>query len=81
MQAQDRTDWRQRALCAESDPEIFFAEPTDNHGRGSEAQRICSRCPVQVECGLDALSRDERYGVWGGMSTKKRRQLRRRAAA
>ncbi len=59
------------------DPEIFFPE---KGGSSREAKRICSECPVRIECLNYALRRDERYGVWGGMSERERRRLKRMAS-
>ena len=48
--------------------------------RPREAKRICADCPVRIECLNYALRRDERYGVWGGMSERERRRLKRMAS-
>ena len=69
--------WQERGLCSQTDPEAFFPEL----GRSAqEAQRICGRCEVKAECLEYALSHDERFGVWGGLSEEQRRKLKRRAA-
>src|SRR2546429_7350062 len=69
--------WQERARCREHDPEVFFPE---KGGSSREAKRICSECPVRIECLNYALRRDERYGVWGGMSERERRRLKRMAS-
>jgi WhiB family redox-sensing transcriptional regulator len=56
---------------------VFFPE---KGGSSREAKRICSECPVRIECLNYALRRDERYGVWGGMSERERRRLKRMAS-
>src|SRR4029453_15209649 len=43
-------------------------------------QGDCSDSPVRIECLNYALRRDERYGVWGGMSERERRRLKRMAS-
>ena len=59
------------ALCAETDPELFFPEP----GAGSwSAKRVCRACLAQPECLAWAIKHDETFGVWGGMSTRERRR-------
>jgi WhiB family redox-sensing transcriptional regulator len=63
-------------LCAQSDPEAFFPE---KGGSAREVKRICSRCEVKSECLEYALKHDERYGIWGGLSERERRPLRRGA--
>ena len=72
----DELDWQERALCAQTDPEAFFPE---KGGSTREAKRICSRCEVRAECLEYALAHDERFGIWGGLSERERRRLKRRA--
>jgi WhiB family redox-sensing transcriptional regulator len=68
--------WQEEALCAQTDPEAFFPE---KGGSTREAKRVCSRCDVRSECLEAALARDERFGIWGGLSERERRRLKRRA--
>ncbi len=68
--------WHDRALCAQTDPELFFPE---QGGSTREAKQICTTCEVRSECLEYALSRDERFGIWGGLSERERRRLNRRA--
>jgi WhiB family redox-sensing transcriptional regulator len=70
----DEQDWQERALCAQTDPEAFFPE---KGGSTREAKRICSGCEVRAECLDYALAHDERFGIWGGLSERERRRLRR----
>ncbi|KOG14642.1 hypothetical protein ADK36_31115 [Streptomyces viridochromogenes] len=44
-----------------------------------EAKAVCRRCPLIESCLQGALDRNE-SGVWGGLSEKERRSLKRRAA-
>ena len=67
--------WQERALCAQTDPEAFFPE---KGGSTREAKRICQGCEVRAECLEYALANDERYGIWGGLSERERRKLKRR---
>ncbi|MCW2508093.1 MAG: Transcription factor WhiB [Modestobacter sp.] len=67
--------WQERALCAETDPEAFFPE---KGGSTREAKKICTGCEVRAECLDYALANDERFGIWGGLSERERRRLRRR---
>jgi WhiB family redox-sensing transcriptional regulator len=87
--------WRDRALCAETDPEAWFPE---KGGSTREAKTICNGlparpvsgnrpavparlpCPVRAECLQYALEHDERFGIWGGLSERERRQRKREAA-
>ena len=68
--------WQERALCAQTDPEAFFPE---KGGSTREAKRVCTSCDVRLECLEYALGNDERFGIWGGLSERERRRLRRRA--
>jgi WhiB family redox-sensing transcriptional regulator len=73
-------DWADLALCKETDPDAFFPE-SEKDGSAREAKRICARCPVRVDCLEYALANDERYGIWGGLSERERRALKRKEAA
>ena len=43
--------------------------------------RICTSCEVKAECLDYALDNDERFGIWGGLSERERRRLRRARSA
>lgn len=66
--------WQTDALCAQTDPEAFFPE---KGGSTREAKKICQRCSVRSECLEYALAHDERFGIWGGLSERERRRLKR----
>jgi WhiB family redox-sensing transcriptional regulator len=66
--------WQDRALCAQTDPEAFFPE---KGGSTREAKKICLGCEVRHECLDYALAHDERFGIWGGLSERERRRLKR----
>jgi WhiB family redox-sensing transcriptional regulator len=66
--------WQDRALCAQTDPEAFFPE---KGGSTREAKKICLGCEVRAECLDYALAHDERFGIWGGLSERERRRLKR----
>ncbi|WP_418276162.1 WhiB family transcriptional regulator [Isoptericola jiangsuensis] len=68
--------WQERALCAQTDPEAFFPE---KGGSTREAKKVCTSCEVRAECLDYALENDERFGIWGGLSERERRKLKRRA--
>ena len=68
--------WQEQALCAQTDPEAFFPE---KGGSTREAKRICIGCEVKGECLEYALGQDERFGIWGGLSERERRRLKRAA--
>ncbi|MGK7224071.1 WhiB family transcriptional regulator [Kocuria flava] len=66
--------WQTDALCAQTDPEAFFPE---KGGSTRDAKRVCEACPVQSACLDYAMSKDEKFGIWGGLSERERRRLRR----
>ncbi|MFL4476430.1 WhiB family transcriptional regulator [Paeniglutamicibacter sp. MACA_103] len=68
--------WQSEALCAQTDPEAFFPE---KGGSTRDAKRVCGACNVRSECLEYALTNDERFGIWGGLSERERRRLRKRA--
>lgn len=68
--------WQADALCAETDPDAFFPE---KGGSTRDAKRICASCEVRQQCLEYALQNDERFGIWGGLSERERRKLRKRA--
>lgn len=65
-------DWTSRALCAQTDPELFFP---DKGGSCLQAKKICRSCEAQAECLQYALDHHEEFGVWGGTSEQDRRPL------
>ncbi|MDY6055342.1 WhiB family transcriptional regulator [Micrococcus sp.] len=66
--------WQVDALCAQTDPEAFFPE---KGGSTRDAKRVCAACTVRAECLDYAMANDERFGIWGGLSERERRRLRR----
>lgn len=62
-----------QALCAQTDPEIFFPE---KGGSVRLAIDICNECEVRLECLEWALTNNEKYGIWGGMTAKDRERLK-----
>jgi WhiB family redox-sensing transcriptional regulator len=68
--------WQERSLCAQTDPEAFFPE---KGGSTREAKKVCRSCDVRSECLEYALAHDERFGIWGGLSERERRRLKKRA--
>lgn len=69
--------WQERANCLGVDPDLFFPE------RGAstrEAKAVCGSCEVRVECLEYALDHAEKFGIWGGLSERERRRLRRERA-
>jgi hypothetical protein len=70
--------WHIDALCAETDPEIFFPE---KGGSTRPAKAVCSQCVVRAECLDYALKTQQRFGIYGGVSERARRRLAAQAEA
>jgi WhiB family transcriptional regulator, redox-sensing transcriptional regulator len=72
----DTPDWRVDASCLSiADDGLWF--PETGSDRGITAKKVCSGCPVRVECLNDALRHGDEYGIRGGVSVHERRKLRR----
>ena len=67
-----RPKWMLDALCREYPGWSWF--PTAGQSSKNQTE-VCSRCSVRTECLTDALDRDERHGLWGGVDTKNRMRL------
>ncbi len=69
--------WQRQANCMGVDPDLFFPE------RGAstrEAKEVCRGCVVREDCLEYALENGEKFGIWGGMSERERRRIRRARA-
>ena len=69
--------WQDLANCLGVDPDLFFPE------RGAstkEAKEVCRGCIVRTQCLEYALVHSEKFGIWGGMSERERRRIRRQRA-
>lgn len=64
------------ALCAQTDPELFFPEKEDV-GKGLMAKKICQECSLIKECLSEALLGDVAEGIWGGTAPRDRHWMRR----
>jgi WhiB family transcriptional regulator, redox-sensing transcriptional regulator len=75
----DSEEWRGRASCRDTDPELFF--PIGTTGQAIEqieaAKAVCQDCEVREACLSFALATNQESGVWGGTSEEERRKPRR----
>ncbi len=76
-EAGDVESWQMFANCLGVDPDLFFPE------RGAstkEAKAVCQGCVVREDCLEYALQNGEKFGIWGGLSERERRRIRRQRA-
>jgi WhiB family redox-sensing transcriptional regulator len=66
--------WQRQANCLGVDPDLFFPE----RGMSTrEAKEVCAACVVRQACLDYAIANGEKFGIWGGLSERERRTLRR----
>ena len=66
--------WTDEANCKGQDADLFFPE------RGAstrKAKAVCRACIVQVDCLEYAVENSEKFGIWGGLSERERRKVKR----
>lgn len=83
MDVLDPDDWQRSALCAQTDPDLFFPDshqPRRYAEATQWAKAVCVQCPVRLDCLEYALTLTERHGIWGGLSEDELHQLDRQAA-
>ncbi len=82
--------WQDSAACRGEALSLFFGPDGERQPereiRERKAKAICAQCPVRQECLDYAVSKPEKYGVWGGLNederaAERRRRLRRARAA
>ncbi|KIZ16892.1 WhiB family transcriptional regulator [Streptomyces natalensis] len=72
-----RRDWRDQALCAQIDPDLF-APDVCNSATVREPKATCARCPVETTCLEDALTKElglppqMRSAIRGGKTPRER---------
>lgn len=83
------SDFIERAACYGKPIMWFFPEGkharpsrTETPGAYARGKTICRGCPVRTECldfalQMERVSRDGRYGLWGGLDPDERHRLHR----
>ncbi len=69
------TSWKEAACKHEVNPNIFF---TDHRKDIEEAKKICARCSIREGCLSEGLRSVDIYGIWGGMTAKEIRRMKRK---
>ena len=66
--------WSAFAACQDAKDVSFFPQ---NKAEEKAAATVCAICPVREDCLSHALATNERFGMWGGVSERRRRALAR----
>jgi WhiB family redox-sensing transcriptional regulator len=66
--------WVEQAICAQTDPELFWP---DKGGSTLHGKAVCRGCPVIAECLNFAVEHNETSGIWGGLTARERNRLKR----
>lgn len=80
-----RGPWEfENAPCSEVGVSIFFMQDKDDpQSNGTtdqlyrEAKSVCNRCQYKTDCAMWGIQ-NETHGVWGGLTPKERKALRRK---
>lgn len=67
--------WREFAACKGEPTEFWFPPKGGVSHELRTAVAICAECEVQRECGLYAKKHNIEDGIWGGLSSVRRRYL------
>jgi WhiB family redox-sensing transcriptional regulator len=76
--SREKLNWQQDALCAQTDPELFFP---DAKGNMDAAKKVCAKCEVGLQCLMYAIENekemfdDQKKGIFGGMTEAEREVL------
>jgi hypothetical protein len=65
--------WQELAACAETaNPDLFTSpNPIDQ----AAAKKYCGRCAVQTECLTDAIAKNMKFCIRGGLTEEERQAL------
>jgi WhiB family redox-sensing transcriptional regulator len=76
-------DWRDDAICRDTDPALFF--PVGTTGLAllqiDRAKEVCGECEAARDCLDFALDTNQDSGIWGGLTEEERRVIRRERVA
>lgn len=74
--------WQTQGACRDMDSNMFYYEDQERgpakEKRIADAKAICAGCVVKEECLEFALTINERYGIWGGLTEEERQSVKRR---
>lgn len=64
--------WLDDSACADEELSTFFG---GKGGNGEAAKKVCSGCPVRVQCVTHAYESEAEDGIFGGLSPSQRRGM------
>lgn len=70
------SEWSKNANCKSLPIELFY-ENEDSQLKKT-ARRYCVTCPVQNKCLYTAIILNEQHGLWGGFTTRQRKNFYKR---
>lgn len=75
-------DWHHQAACKDLPVLLFFPPEGERQPerdlREANAKAVCNTCPVRMRCLEEALQRNDKHGIWGGLNPDERVSVRRR---
>lgn len=74
----DPAEWMRNAACKGRNGDGKFFPAQGENRKWEAAKAICDRCPVQAECLDYAFRHGQHFGVWGGLSERERKKLKKR---
>jgi WhiB family redox-sensing transcriptional regulator len=69
--------WKDYANCLGANEDLFFP---DRGASTRVAKQICAACQVRIDCLEYAVTQGEKFGIWGGLSERERRKIRKQRA-
>jgi len=84
MSDEVRPPWEfESPLCAEVGTHLFFPKDPDDpqlsamvEADYTYARKVCNECEHKTECALWAIEKNEKFGMWGGLSPRDRVNIR-----
>ena len=70
--------WQERHMRSDGPQSLL---PPERAASTREAKKVCLTCEVRSECLEYALAHDERFGIWGGLSERERRKVKKQACS
>ncbi|MGB8404803.1 MAG: WhiB family transcriptional regulator, partial [Mycobacterium sp.] len=69
MSRSDVKTWHEDAVCRRETPEIpvWTSDKSPKRLVQVHIEQMCERCPVKVQCAIQALDDDEEAATWAGV--------------